>query len=129
MGHHEAWLVLRRADAPAAWSSPRFVGRTSELETLRQASARAEQRRGQIVGMVGEAGVGKSRLLQEGVRRLPGWIVLSSGGAPYAKNTPYFPIVEMLKTLCGVAETEAALEVQDKVSRSLPVAAGPSAIT
>jgi DNA-binding NtrC family response regulator/tetratricopeptide (TPR) repeat protein len=124
VGQHDAWLVLRRADTPAAWSSPRFVGRTAELVTLRQASARAEQRRGQIVGMVGEAGVGKSRLLHEGVRRLPGWLVLSSGGAPYATSTPYFPIVEMLKTLCGVAEIDAAVEVHQKVARSLPVAAG-----
>jgi DNA-binding NtrC family response regulator len=120
----EAWQVLRREDAPAAWTSTHFVGRTSELETLRQARARVEQRRGQIVGIVGEAGVGKSRLLHEGVRRLPGWLVLSSGGAPYAKNTPYFPIVEMFKTLCGVAETDAAGEVQEKVARSLPAAAG-----
>jgi DNA-binding NtrC family response regulator/tetratricopeptide (TPR) repeat protein len=123
-GPHEAWLVLRREDAPGAWSSPRFVGRASELETLRQASARAEQGRGQIVGIAGEAGVGKSRLLHECVRQLPGWHVLSSGGAPYATNTPYFPIVEMLKALCGVAETDAAADVQEKVARSLPAAAG-----
>jgi len=120
----EAWLVLRREDAPAAGSSPHFVGRTSELETLRQAIARAEQRHGQLVGIVGAAGVGKSRLLHEGIRRLQGWLVLSSGGVPYTKNTPYFPIVEMLKTLCGVGETDAAVEVQEKVARSLPAAAG-----
>ncbi len=124
IGHHEAWFVLRRADAPAAWSSPRFVGRSFELESLRQASVRAEQRHGQIVGVVGEAGVGKSRLLREGVRRLPGWLVLSSGGAPYARHTSYFPIVEMIKTLCGVADTEAPVDVQAKVARSVTVAAG-----
>ena len=123
VGQHDAWSVARRTDTLAAWSSPRFVGRASELETLGRASARAEQRRGQIVGVVGEAGVGKSRLVHEGVRRLSGWLVLSSGGAPYATNTPYFPIVEMLKTLCGVAETAAAVDVRAKVARTLPAAA------
>jgi DNA-binding NtrC family response regulator/tetratricopeptide (TPR) repeat protein len=122
VGQHDAWLVPPHTDTSAAWSSSRFVGRASELETLRQASARAEQRRGQIVGVVGEAGVGKSRLVHEGVRRLSGWLVLSSGGAPYATNTPYFPIVEILKTLCGIAETSAAVEVREKVARSLPAA-------
>jgi DNA-binding NtrC family response regulator/tetratricopeptide (TPR) repeat protein len=126
----DAWLVLRRVDTSAAWSARRFVGRTSELETLRQASARAEQRRGQIVGMVGEAGVGKSRLLYEAVRTLTGWLVLASGGAPYAKNTPYSPIVEMLKILCGVSETDTAVEVREKVARGVPVAASePDGLT
>jgi len=126
----DAWLVRGRREARVAWSSPRFVGRAAELQTLAQATARAEQHRGQIVGVVGEAGVGKSRLLHESVRRLAGWLVLSSGGAPYAKNTPYFPITEMLKTLCGIAETDAAIEVREKVARSLPAAVGdPNGLT
>jgi hypothetical protein len=118
VGQHDAWLVPPHTDTSAAWSSPRFVGRASELETLRQASARAEQRRGQIVGVVGEAGVGKSRLVPEGVRRLSGWLVLSSGGAPYATNTPYFPIVDT-KTLRDRG-TSAAVEVRE----SRPIFAG-----
>jgi DNA-binding NtrC family response regulator/tetratricopeptide (TPR) repeat protein len=128
--HSDAWLVLGRRDARAAWSSRRFVGRTGELEILRQAMARVEQHRGQIVGIVGEAGVGKSRLLHESARGLSGWLVLSSGGVSYAKNTPYFPIAEMLKTLCGIAETDATVDVRDKVARSLPAAAGdPDGLT
>src|SRR5262245_39029828 len=123
-GQHAAWRLLRREDVPAAWRAPHFVGRTSELETLQQASARAERRRGQVVAVVGDAGVGKSRLLHESVRRLCGWLVLSAGGAPYARHTPYFPVVEMLKAFCGVVETDAAVDVQDKVARSLPAAAG-----
>src|SRR5262249_57603076 len=81
-------------------------------------------------GGVGEGGGGKARLLHESVRRLAGWLVLSSGGAPYAKNTPYFPIAEMLKTLCGIAETDSAVEVREKVARSLPAAVGdPDGLT
>jgi len=120
----DTWLVRGRRDARSPWSSPRFVGRAAELQTLEQAIARAEQHRGQIVGIVGEAGVGKSRLLHESLRRLTSWLVLSSGGADYARNTPYFPIAEMLRTLCGIAETDAAVDVEEKVARSLPAAAG-----
>ena len=63
-----AWLVLRREEAPAGWKMTRFIGRTSELEGIRQAASLAEQRHGQIVAIVGEAGVGKSRLVHEAIR-------------------------------------------------------------
>ena len=69
----DAWVLLRRETAPVAWT--RLVGRSSELALLGQASARAEQGHGQIVSIVGEAGVGKSRLLHEAVRQLHGWLV------------------------------------------------------
>jgi len=120
-GRH-AWVLLRRETAPVAWT--RFVGRSSELAILRQASARAEQGHGQIVSIVGEAGVGKSRLLHEAVRPLHGWLVLSSGGASYATNTSYFPLVEALKSFCRVQDTDAAAEVRERVARSLPPGAG-----
>src|SRR5262245_40094138 len=126
-GHPDACAALGRRDARAAWTSPRFVGRAAELETLRQAIARAEQHHGQIVGIVGEAGVGKSRLLQECMPRLDGWLVLASGGASYAKNTPYFPIAEMLRTLCGISDTDGVDAVREKVARSVPDAAGDAA--
>src|SRR5262249_21197358 len=114
----DAWLVLGRRESRAAWVSPRFVGRAAEVEALRQAMVRSEPPHGSIVGIVGEAGVGKSRLLHESVRRLAGWLVPRSGGAPYATNTPYFPIAEMLRTLCGIAETDGVVDVREKVARS-----------
>ena len=120
----DAWLVIGRREARAAWTSPRFIGRDPELETLRQAVARAEQHHGQIVGIVGEAGVGKSRLVHESVRGLSAWLVLRCGGAPYATNTPYFPIAEMLRTLFGIREIDGVVDVREKVTRSVPAAAG-----
>jgi hypothetical protein len=118
----EAWVVVRRETAPI--SGTRFVGRASELATLREASARAEQGHGQVVSIVGEAGVGKSRLLHEAVRLLQGWRVLSSGGAPYATSASYFPLVEALKSFCRVQDTDTAAEVRERVTRSLPPGAG-----
>jgi DNA-binding NtrC family response regulator/tetratricopeptide (TPR) repeat protein len=113
-----AWVVVRHEKTPVA--TTRLVGRSSELALLHEAVARAEQGHGQIVGIVGEAGVGKSRLVHEAVRSLHGWLVLSSGGAAYATQTSDYPFVDVLKSLFHVQDTDAAAEVQDKVRRSLP---------
>ena len=96
-GEREAWRVLRMEEMSAGWSTTRFVGRASELGVLRRAASFAERGHGQIVGIVGEAGVGKSRLVREAIRGLQGWRVLAAGGAPYTKETPGAPLVELLR--------------------------------
>ncbi len=116
----EAWRVRGRQPAGAAGGTAGFVGRRAELEILRQAAARAERGQGQIVGVVGEAGVGKSRLFLEAARQLHAWYVLASGGAPYARNAAYFPVVELLKRYCHVKDTDTAPEVRDKIVRRVP---------
>src|SRR6266542_2914098 len=118
------WLLLRREEPSAGWSVTRFVGRTPELSTLRQAASRVEQRHGQIVGIIGEAGVGKSRLVHEATRQLKGWLVLFSGGAPYAKNAPYFPLVDLFKSFWHIQDPDTTSEVRERVARALPADAG-----
>ena len=118
----DAWTVVRRAEPPVART--RFVGRSTELDVLLQAGARAERRHGQIVSVVGEAGVGKSRLVYEVTRRLQGWRILSSGGAVYARGTPYFPLIELIKQYCDIQEFDVASEIRKKLAQSLPVEAG-----
>jgi tetratricopeptide (TPR) repeat protein len=102
----------------------RFVGRESEIETLRQAGARVEQHHGQIVGVLGEPGVGKSRLLHETVGDLRRWLVLSAGCVPYGRNASYFPFIELLKSWGRIQDTETASEVRDAVRKCVPPAAG-----
>jgi DNA-binding NtrC family response regulator/tetratricopeptide (TPR) repeat protein len=118
------WLLLRREEPSVGWSATRFVGRTAELSTLREVTSRVEQRHGQIVGIVGEAGVGKSRLIHEVTRRLKGWLILSSGGVPYAKNTLYFPLVDLFKNFCHIQDSDTPAEVRDRVISSIPANAG-----
>jgi tetratricopeptide (TPR) repeat protein len=65
-----ASMVRRRLQASVARGLTRFVGRQPELETLGQAQERAAAGHGQVVAMVGEAGVGKSRLVYEFVHQL-----------------------------------------------------------
>src|SRR5262245_51765891 len=84
----------------------RFVGRHAELEQLQQALAQAKAGHGQIVGVMGEPGLGKSRLFYEFVgathaspRRLQdGCLVLEAFSVSYGKASPYLPVIELLKS-------------------------------
>src|SRR3989442_5903577 len=68
--------VRRRLHAAAARGLTRFVGRQGEIDTLSQALARAAAGHGQVVAVLGEAGVGKSRLVYEFVHahHTQGWL-------------------------------------------------------
>src|SRR5207247_10387395 len=94
-----ASTVWRRFQAAAARGLTRFVGRQMEIEALQQSLAQAETGHGHIVAIVGEAGVGKSRLVYEFVHshHLTGWRVLESASVSYGKATPYFPVLDLLK--------------------------------
>ena len=85
--------VRSRFQAAVARGLTRFVGREPELEALQQALAQARAGHGQVVAMVGEAGVGKSRLLYEFVHshHLQGWLVLESASVSYGKDSAVFP--------------------------------------
>ena len=97
--------LRRRLQAAAARGLTPFVGRQQELEALHQALARAQTGHGQVVALVGEAGVGKSRLVHECVHshRTQGWRVLESASVSYGKATPYFPVIGPAQALlpCG----------------------------
>ena len=87
-----------RLQASAARGLTRFVGRRAELDHLCQALEQAHAGHGQVVALVGEPGVGKSRLVWEFTRshRTQGWLVLESGSVSYGKATPYLPVVDLL---------------------------------
>src|SRR5438128_5583125 len=83
--------VRSRLQAAVARGLTRFVGRDAELEQLRQALARAGGGQGQVVAGVGEAGVGKSRLLYEFTRlhHPHDWLLLASHAVSYGPATAY----------------------------------------
>jgi class 3 adenylate cyclase len=87
-----------RLHAAAARGLTRFVGREGELDQLRQALGRAAGGQGQVVAIVGEPGVGKSRLVWEVTHshRVHGWLVLQAGSVSYGKATSYLPVVDLL---------------------------------
>src|SRR5215467_14304729 len=94
-----AGAARTRLEVAAERGLTRFVGRDIELEQLRRAQQLAGRGRGQVVAIVGEAGVGKSRLVHEFVHshHTADWLVLESKSAAYGQATPYLPVVELLK--------------------------------
>jgi tetratricopeptide (TPR) repeat protein len=94
-----ASTLRSRFQARVAGGLTRFVGRDAELAALHQTLACAGAGHGQVVALVGEAGVGKSRLAYECVHshHTQGWRVLESASVSYGKATPYFPVIDLLQ--------------------------------
>ena len=113
-----ASAIRRRLQASAARGLTRFVGRQQELAALQQALERAGAGHGQVVAVVGEAGVGKSRLVYEFVHshHTPGWLVLESASVSYGKATPYFPVIDLLKRYSHVEEHDDTRTIRAKVT-------------
>jgi class 3 adenylate cyclase/tetratricopeptide (TPR) repeat protein len=110
-----------RLQAAAARGFTRFVGRDAEIEVLRQTLDRAGAGHGQIVALVGEPGVGKSRLVWEfgHSHRTQGWLVLQSGSVSYGKATSYLPVIDLLKSYCGIEDRDDARRIREKVTGKL----------
>jgi len=76
----------------------RFVGRHGEMEQLQHAMAQAQAGHGQIVGVIGEPGLGKSRLFYEfKLTSQSGCLILEADSVSYGKASPYLPVIELLK--------------------------------
>jgi class 3 adenylate cyclase/tetratricopeptide (TPR) repeat protein len=116
-------LLPRRSPLEArgerAWS--RFVGRERELTGLRDLLEQAEQGQGQVVGLVGEPGVGKSRLLFEFRQRLAGKAVTYLEGRclSYGSAIPYLPVLDIVRNNCGIAESDTPEGMTAKVRSAL----------
>jgi predicted ATPase/class 3 adenylate cyclase len=106
-----------RLQAAAARGLTRFVGRDAELEVLRHTLERAGAGHGQVAALVGEPGVGKSRLLWEFTHshRTQGWQVLESGSVSYGKATSYLPVSDLLRTYLHVEAADDPRRIRQKV--------------
>jgi class 3 adenylate cyclase/tetratricopeptide (TPR) repeat protein len=110
-----------RLQVSAARGLSRFVGRHAELAALPQALERAAASRGQVVALVGEAGLGKSRLLWEFTHSpsTSSWRVLESRSVSYGKATTYLPVIELLKTYFGVEDRDDPTAIRESVTAQL----------
>jgi class 3 adenylate cyclase len=113
-----ASAIRRRLQAAVARGLTRFVGRQTELAALHQALERASAGHGQVVALIGEAGVGKSRLVYEVVHshRTQGWLVLESASVSYGKATPYFPVLDLLKRYVQVEDRDDTRTIWARVT-------------
>jgi class 3 adenylate cyclase/tetratricopeptide (TPR) repeat protein len=110
--------IRRRLQAAVARGLTKFVGRDTEIEALNQALEQAGAGHGQIIAAVGEAGVGKSRLVYEFVHshRTQQWLVLESASVSYGKATPYFPVIDLLKRYVHVEDGDDPRTIRAKVT-------------
>jgi class 3 adenylate cyclase len=94
----------------------RFVGRYTEMEQLRRALEQAKAGHGQIVGVMGEPGLGKSRLFYEfKLTSQSGCLVLEAYSVLYGKASLYLPLIELLKTYCDITVEDDERKRREKV--------------
>jgi hypothetical protein len=95
----------------------RFVGRDAEVEHLRRVLGQAGAGRGQVVAIVGEAGVGKSRLTYEFTHshRVQDWLILEASSVSYGKATSYLSVIDLLKGYFKIGDRDDHREMRAKV--------------
>jgi class 3 adenylate cyclase len=110
-----------------------LVGRAAELAVLDSALREAVGGRGSVVVLVGEAGLGKTRLVQECRKRFMAWVGAGTGRLPlwlegrcasYASSTPYGLYQQLLAAWVGVAPDQSEAVVRPALERALGVVMG-----
>jgi hypothetical protein len=98
-----------RVEAVRERGLSRFVGREQELAVLDAALARSHQGAGQIVGVVADAGLGKTRLCYEFLERCRerGLQIIQGNGVAHGKRIPLLPVLEMMRGYFGIEEGES----------------------
>jgi hypothetical protein len=116
-----ATAVRSRFQAHAARGLTKFVGRTNEMAQLAEALDLARNARGQVVAVVGEPGVGKSRLFWEFAHshRTDGCLVIEAASVSYGKATTYFPVIELLRGYFQIESRDDTRKVREKVTGKL----------
>jgi class 3 adenylate cyclase/tetratricopeptide (TPR) repeat protein len=106
-----------RLQAAALRGLTRFVGRDAEVEHLRRVLGQAGAGHGQVAAIVGEAGVGKSRLTYEFTHshRVQDWLILEASSVSYGKATSYLPVIDLLKGYFKIGDRDNHREMRDKV--------------
>jgi transcriptional regulator with AAA-type ATPase domain len=99
----------------------RFMGREREITTLRDNLAQVQGGRGQVVGIVGEPGVGKSRLLYEFHRRLRSDQILGleADCSSYGAAVPYLPLLDLLKAYFQLNDRDGRQPIREQIASRL----------
>lgn len=98
-----------------------FVGRERDLRLLKERLARARAGRGQVVSIVGEAGVGKSRLVHEFRRALQGEAItwLEGQCSASGQSVPYHPILHTMRMSFRIEPDDSASRIREKIRRGV----------
>ena len=116
MGRYKTRLDLSRARGFS-----RFVGRAREMERLELAIERAASGEGQVVCVVADAGVGKSRLCSEFLERCQarGTLVNETHCPAHGKTIPLLPILGLMRSFFRIEEGDSAAEARRKIAGTL----------
>ena len=109
--------VETRIEAAEAKGLTPFVGRKNSMGALVEACEKAQTGSGQVVGVVGEAGVGKSRLLLEFRNRLPQdeFTYLEGRCLHFGGSMPYLPIIDVLRSYFEIKEADREFIIKKKM--------------
>jgi class 3 adenylate cyclase len=110
-----------RLDVSRSRGFSRFVGRGDEMQVLESALARARDGNAQIVGIVGEAGLGKSRLCYEFLERCRarGLMTYETTGVAHGKAIPFLPVLRLFRAFYGVTEQDSAATARERIAGRL----------
>jgi class 3 adenylate cyclase/tetratricopeptide (TPR) repeat protein len=116
-----AGAARSRLEVAAERGLTRFVGRDIELQQLRRVQQLAGQGHGQVVAIVGEAGVGKSRMVREFLnsQHTADWLVLESKSVSYGQATPYLPVIELLRDYFKINVQHSAQFIRETVTSKI----------
>ena len=117
----KASAVRTRIEAAAAKGFTKFVGRKEETLALKKAFDRVRSGYGQVVGIVGEAGVGKSRLFIElrSMLSKDEYAYLEGRCAHYGGSMAYLPILDILRSYFGIREGEQETIIKKKMAEKI----------
>jgi predicted ATPase/class 3 adenylate cyclase len=115
-----------RLQIAAARGLTPFVGRDLELEQLRHVQQLARHGHGQVVAIVGETGVGKSRLVYEFIHshHTADWLVVESNSVSYGQATPYRPVIELLRNYFKINVRDSVQHIREKVTAKISALEG-----
>src|SRR5262245_9791610 len=110
-----------RARLQASRDLSPFVGREIEMEQLRGALGHARTGHGQVMALMGEPGVGKTRLVYEFTRspRSQDWLVLETRAVSYLASTPYLPVIDLLKSYFQIEDVAEVPAIRDAATRKI----------
>ncbi len=110
-----------RLDVSHARGLSRFVGRSDDIQALESAAQQAQAGNGQVVGIVADAGTGKSRLCFEFLEqcRARGMNVMQGHAVAHGRNIPLLPILQAFRAYYGIGDRDDDRTVREKIAGRL----------
>jgi hypothetical protein len=110
-----------RLDVSRSRGFSRFVGRGDEMHVLETALARAREGQAQVIGIVGEAGLGKSRLCYEFLERcrVHGLMTYETTGVAHGKAIPFLPVLRLFRAFFGITDQDSDATARERIAGRL----------